>query len=221
MEKSTKKRVTFYIDGFNLYFGLKSNGWKKYYWLDMVKFCSNFIKPDQDLIAVKYFSAIPKNHAGKRRRQADLFNANQIDPKFQLFLGVYHKKSIRCQASCKEPFEIYTEKQTDINIAVEIFRDIINNNTDVVCLISGDGDLVPVVKFISNTANISQRVFVFTPPKRFLNELRDNCHAFFNLERYSSYFDKSLFPETVTKPDSSIIKCPEYWNFGHLPKSKP
>lgn len=28
-------RVIAYIDGFNLYFGLKSKGFKKYYWLDL------------------------------------------------------------------------------------------------------------------------------------------------------------------------------------------
>ena len=32
-----KQRVIVYIDGFNFYFGLKSNAkWKKYYWLDIV-----------------------------------------------------------------------------------------------------------------------------------------------------------------------------------------
>ena len=28
-------RVVAYVDGFNLYFGLRSKGWKKYYWLDL------------------------------------------------------------------------------------------------------------------------------------------------------------------------------------------
>ena len=29
------ERVNAYIDGFNLYFGLKSKGWRRYYWLDL------------------------------------------------------------------------------------------------------------------------------------------------------------------------------------------
>ena len=29
------ERVIAYIDGFNLYFGLKSKGWKRYYWRDL------------------------------------------------------------------------------------------------------------------------------------------------------------------------------------------
>ncbi len=27
-------RVIVYIDGFNLYFGLKSKGWRRYFWLN-------------------------------------------------------------------------------------------------------------------------------------------------------------------------------------------
>ena len=34
-----KQRVIAYIDGFNFYFGLRSEPrWKRYYWLDVVKF---------------------------------------------------------------------------------------------------------------------------------------------------------------------------------------
>ena len=32
------ERVIVYIDGFNLYFGLRSKGWKKYYWLNLKEF---------------------------------------------------------------------------------------------------------------------------------------------------------------------------------------
>lgn len=210
------QRITFYIDGFNFYYGLRENQWKRFYWLDMVSFCSKFLKQHHELVMVKYFSAVPQNHDGKQRRQAAFFEANKQNPKFSLYLGSYNKKRIRCNATCKEPFEMYSEKQTDINIAVEIFRDIINNDTDIVCLVSGDGDLVPVVKFIFTTHNISQRVFVFTPPKRFLNELKTNCDAFFNLERYESYFEKSLLPATVNQQNGTPIHCPQKWNNGHV-----
>ena len=55
-----KQRVIVYIDGFNFYFGLKHNAkWKKYYWLDVVKLFESFMRPNQELVAVKYFSAKP------------------------------------------------------------------------------------------------------------------------------------------------------------------
>ncbi len=53
-----KQRIIVYVDGFNFYYGLRSESrWKKYYWLDMVKFFDMFMKENQGLVAVKYFSA--------------------------------------------------------------------------------------------------------------------------------------------------------------------
>jgi hypothetical protein len=39
------ERVIAYIDGFNLYFGLKSTGWKKFYWLNLQSMVQNLLKP--------------------------------------------------------------------------------------------------------------------------------------------------------------------------------
>ncbi len=46
-----------YVDGVNFYYGLRKNRWRKYYWLDMVKLFESFMRPNQELVAVKYFSA--------------------------------------------------------------------------------------------------------------------------------------------------------------------
>lgn len=46
-----KQKVIVYIDGFNFYYGLKKNyKWRRFYWLDVVKFFEMFIKPDQELL---------------------------------------------------------------------------------------------------------------------------------------------------------------------------
>ena len=38
-------RVIAYVDGFNLYFGLKAKGWKKHYWLDLNGLATSLIVP--------------------------------------------------------------------------------------------------------------------------------------------------------------------------------
>ena len=35
------ERIIAYIDGFNLYFGLRAKGWKRYYWLNLRAMCEN------------------------------------------------------------------------------------------------------------------------------------------------------------------------------------
>lgn len=89
--EENKQKVIAYIDGFNFYYGLKQHPWKKYYWLDIVKLMESFLRPNQELIAVKYFSARPTD-VGKRKRQDAFFQANKENPKFKLILGKYLKK---------------------------------------------------------------------------------------------------------------------------------
>jgi hypothetical protein len=50
-------RVVAYVDGFNLYFGLKATGFKRYHWLDVVALAGNLLKADQTLVATHYFTA--------------------------------------------------------------------------------------------------------------------------------------------------------------------
>lgn len=68
-----EERVIVYVDGFNFYYGLKASPrWQRYYWLDVVGLFERFMRPGQELIAVKYFSARPGN-LGKSRRQDAFF----------------------------------------------------------------------------------------------------------------------------------------------------
>ena len=47
------KRVIAYIDGYNLYYGLLKGTPHK--WLDLVSFVKSFLRPDQELVGIKYF----------------------------------------------------------------------------------------------------------------------------------------------------------------------
>jgi len=81
----TKQRVIVYVDGFNFYYGLKNTPkWKKYYWLDIVKLFEKFMRPNQELISVKYFSAKPDDIHQSLRQNA-FFQVNKENPKFKLF----------------------------------------------------------------------------------------------------------------------------------------
>jgi hypothetical protein len=51
------KRVIAYVDGFNLYFGLRAKGWKRFYWLNIQKVGQHLLRPEQTLAATKYFTA--------------------------------------------------------------------------------------------------------------------------------------------------------------------
>ena len=54
------KRVIAYIDGYNLYYGLLKGTPHK--WLDLVSFVKSFLRPDQELVGIKYFTAPIKTY---------------------------------------------------------------------------------------------------------------------------------------------------------------
>lgn len=60
-----KCRVISYIDGFNLYFGLRANDWRKYMWLDLTKLSEALLLNNQALQHTKYFTSRVRGNVGK------------------------------------------------------------------------------------------------------------------------------------------------------------
>lgn len=203
------QKVIFYIDGFNFYYGLKSQKWKKYYWLDMVKFCEQFLRPHQELTEVNYFSATPNNNRGKYDRQDLFFSANKVNPKFNLHLGKFLEKKITCK-QCKGSFITHEEKETDVHIATNMIGNVVLGKCDVSVLISADSDLIPPINFI-NEYDPTHKIFVYFPPNRFSNDLKNKAHSTLFLKGYAVKFDTSIFPDKVTLANGHIIERPAKW----------
>lgn len=77
-----QRRVTFYIDGFNFYYGLRrmmniDKNWRRFYWIDIVRLFEQFLGPDQLLNKVVYFTASPLDPE-KNSRQSAFLNANTL-----------------------------------------------------------------------------------------------------------------------------------------------
>ena len=115
-----------YVDGFNFYYGLRKNRWRKYYWLDMVRLFESFMRPNQELVAVKYFSARVEDD-GKSLRQNAFFQANQMNPKFKLILGKYLRKTFKCK-ECGLLNDTYEEKESDVRIGMERYESRFRNS---------------------------------------------------------------------------------------------
>jgi hypothetical protein len=213
-------RTTFYIDGFNFYNGLKSAmskispAWKQYYWIDFVQFAQQFLSPNHELVAVKYFTATPLD-PGKERRQSALFRANKLinDSKIEFIKGKYYKKPIRCQGLCKQTFIIHEEKRTDVNISVEIMGDCAFNKTDLIVLISADSDLVPTLEYVL-THFTDKKVKVFFPPCRkstdLMGLLKSKGERVIFLDSNELKLRKSKIPHSITI-GGTTVNIPAEW----------
>lgn len=203
-----RQRVIFYVDGFNFYFGLKTKKWRKYYWLDMVQFCSKFVRPHQELIEVNYFSAVPTN-SGKKDRQGKFFSANKVDSRFNLLLGKFLKKE-QTHIECGKKYFTYEEKETDVHIATNMIRDVVLDRCDISILISADSDLIPPIEFIKEYKP-NHKVIVYFPPNRYSFDLSKKSNSTIKLDNHEVHFKNSLLPDEVPIPSGYILKRPDHW----------
>lgn len=88
-------RVISYIDGFNLYFGLRSKGWRKYYWLDLAGMSRSLLKPGQTLSHCHYFTARirPDGQGQDAKRQTVWLDALATRPDITCHFGHYLPKN--------------------------------------------------------------------------------------------------------------------------------
>ena len=201
------ERVIAYIDGFNLYFGLKDKGWKRYYWLDLQKLCKNLLKPNQSLITTKYFTSRISDPPDKQKRQSTFIEALSLLNDFEIFYGKYQLNPWECR-NCHSIFDIPNEKMTDVNIAVELLTDVFQDKFDAALVITADSDLVAPIKKTKKLFP-SKRIIIAFPPNRYSYYLTEVADAYFTIGR--GKLAKSLFPEKIIKPDGYIIECPQKW----------
>lgn len=204
-----KQKVIVYVDGFNFYYGLKEDvKWRRYYWLDMVSLFEKFMRPNQELVAVKYFSARP-TEPGKNTRQYAFFQANKENPKFQLILGKYLKKEIKC-FNCGNIIHTHEEKETDVRIATQIVADAYEKSCDIAIIVSADSDMIPAVELAKAAG---QTVFIYFPPNHYSSNLAAMANGRpIHLVKYKSRFTQSLLPDIIhLKAAGYDLHIPEKW----------
>ncbi len=214
-----KERVIAYIDGFNLYFGLREKGYRRYYWLNLKLLAQNLLRTGQELVATKYFTArisgpaptertpLAKRMKAKQRRQSVFLDALGTLTDFTVFYGHYLDKTTMCKR-CGNHWPNHEEKMTDVNIATQLLRDAFQDKFDAALLISADSDLVPPIRTLRELFPAKRIVVVF-PPARFSEQLKRAAHAYLTLGRAN--LAKSQFPDELTKADGFTLRCPTSW----------
>jgi len=203
------ERMIFYIDGFNLYFGLKEKGWKRYYWLNIQEMCSRLIRPGQELIKIRYFTAhINEANEDKRIRQLTYLETLETLPLVEIHYGTYLANVQEC-FKCGHTFTKHSEKKTDVNIAVKMITDALDDLYDSAVLISADSDLTPAIEAIKKHFP-SKRILLFFPPKRSSMSLRNICHIYCGVLNKTT-ISKSQFPDTVISKTGYPLKRPAQW----------
>jgi uncharacterized LabA/DUF88 family protein len=207
MEVPITQRVIAYVDGFNLYFGLRDSNLKRLYWLNIKLLAQNLLKQNQQLVVTKYFTARISGPPDKAKRQSVFLEALETLDDFEIYTGHYLSKTITCR-NCKQSWQSFEEKMTDVNIATEMLVDAFNDGFDTALLISADSDLVRPINTIKKIFP-RKRIIVFFPPKRFSADLKKAADIQLSLGH--GLLAKSQFPDKLRKRDGYVLHKPESW----------
>lgn len=200
-------RVSVFIDGFNLYYGLRDKHGRKYLWLDLAGVSRRLLRPGQTLVGVHYFTAAVRNDPASQRNQRIYLDALRATGGVDITLGRYQEKRVNCHG-CGNSWRTYEEKETDVNIAVALVAGGVRDEFDTAILLSADSDLCPGVRTLKGLRPDKRVVAVF-PPKRRSDDLRRAVDASFTLG--DAILRQSLLPEVVTGQSGASYRRPQRW----------
>lgn len=189
-----------------MYFGLKAAGFGYTKWLDLVKLSESLLKPDQEINKVKYFTSRVGDDPEKQKRQTTYIEALESTG-VEVYYGQYQRGRMDCNR-CGHVWPYYSEKMTDVNIAVQIIIDAFKDEYDMAMLVSGDSDLVPPIKAVHENFK-QKRVFVAFPPKRHNASVALVAKGSLVIGRRK--LSDSQLPDEITKANGYVLKKPQEW----------
>jgi uncharacterized LabA/DUF88 family protein len=202
-------RVAVYVDGFNLYFGLKDKYRRRYLWLDLQALATNLLRPGQTLTKVTYFTARVRDQPESHRRQSDYLDALASHcPLITIVDGRFQAKDRRCRG-CGDTWVVFEEKETDVNIALALLEDAVLDRYDTALLLSADSDLCPAVR-AAKRLRPGKRIVAAFPPGRHSADLKRAVDGFLSIGR--DKVSQAQLPDTVTASTGVVLRRPKYWS---------
>jgi hypothetical protein len=164
--------IAAYVDGFNLYYGMRNKYGRRHLWLDVVGLVRRLRAADR-VVVVRYFSAIVKKEPVAARNQDDYIQAMKVrnGPLLDVHLGRFQDRRLRSCHQCGEmyicgcgrEYRSYEEKETDVALGAMMVADAALGLADSTLLISADSDLAPAFEAVRMVVP-EQRIFVALPP---------------------------------------------------------
>jgi uncharacterized LabA/DUF88 family protein len=213
----SSNRVSFLIDGFNLYHSVKRAekelGGASTKWLNISDLCTSYLHlfgRDADLQDIIYFSALAKHLETKNpdvtKRHRKYLRCLE-DTGVNVELNRFKKKTLQCY-NCGNRFTKHEEKETDVAIAVRLIELLVEDRCDTAVVVSGDTDLAPAFRAARRLAPSKSVAFAF-PYKRKNKQLEQMASQSFQMKKQQ--YAKHQFETPHVCADGTIVRRPSSW----------
>ncbi len=211
------KRAAAYIDGFNLFYGLKDlrkEDGRENRWLDLVAL-AQALAPWANLVRVRYFTARvdDRGESGRSQRQDVYLRALEARGGVHIHYGKFVTRSKwmpLVQPIAGQGYaEVWRteEKGSDVNLATYLLLDAIRDVYDVALVISNDADLAEPVRVLRD--ELRKEVIVVSPQGPNQNELEAAATQARRI--WPDTAVRCQLPNPVTGADGRAIYRPPQW----------
>lgn len=229
-------RTIVYVDGYNLFYSLLTKS--PYKWLDLIRLFEKHLlrsillpgaeKPAHfELVQLKYFTApilgrLAKDPAAPDR-QAHYHRALKAvsGDRMEIISG-FHLAGITTGFPIdplpeleRLKVQVMEEKQTDVNIALHMYRDVVRDQCDCVVLCSNDSDLEPALQMICE--DFSKMTLGLVLPRKASNpgarksgRLTRHAH-WVRHQIQEAELEACQFPDWILDHRKRTIRRPEPW----------
>lgn len=196
------KRVTCFVDGFNLYHAIADLDQPHLKWLDIAKLLRNFVDPSHHSVtSIFYFSALADwkiAAATRHRAYIAALESTGVVP----VLGQFKEKSRSCKR-CGAEWVGHEEKESDVNLALYLMHEAYRDSYDEAFVVTRDSDLSPALRLLRSNFPAKATKIIAPPGRGHSKEL-------FRLATKSAaikpiHLERSLFPERVLARDGSLV----------------
>ena len=207
-------RTNVYVDGFNLYNGLRRRAKKKglpqpeFRWLNLVEL-SRRLLPGSEIQVVWYFTSIVKDRTdnpGAGQRQEIFLRALEAVG-VQVIKGRFKRNIVSRRLADDQTQSVrvidFKEKGSDVNLATTLLCDAFDGACEMAAVISGDSDLRRPIEIAA--AKLERGVAVLNPNVSHARSLERAATRYVRIK--NATFRASQFPEVVAER----IHKPEPW----------
>ncbi len=210
--------VAAYIDGFNLYHGMKTKFARRYLWLDVVELVRR-LRPDDNVVAVRYYTALVRSEPEAASRQRQYLEGLQAHcgPALDVRLGWFKPKKLAPCKQCGEDWlcgcprkvRSYEEKETDVALAAAMVADAALGLAEVTLLVSADSYFAAAIPAVKQVRP-DQHVVLALPPGNPKPHKRFTDLGYFSINETA--LRRSQLPEVIYDPTSrSERRRPPKW----------
>lgn len=224
-------KTIIYVDGYNLFYGCLKHSADK--WLDLPQLLFHRIvypqNPTSELVVVKFFTADIRAKVASNGQAAQLAQQAyhraleaRYGEQIEIIKGYYSLDKARLLAYQKPPDKAkrvdvwkLEEKQTDVNLALEAYRDAVKGKAQQLVFVSNDTDLAPAMTAIQEDFGGELEMGLILPIRKSFGGRPGNQ----KLSDYASWTRKyitdeelagSQLPDKIPTRKKPITK-PDYW----------